>query len=61
MGVLADKEYDYIAGCLAPLAAQIFTVETPDNLRALPARALAEAVAPYNPHVAGGREPCRGR
>ena len=51
MGVLADKEYDYIAGCLAPLAAQIFTVETPDNLRALPARALAEAVAPYNPHV----------
>ncbi len=51
MGVLADKEYDYIAGRLAPLAAQIFTVETPDNLRALPARALAEAVAPYNPHV----------
>ena len=51
MGVLADKEYDYIAGCLAPLAAQSVTVETPDNLRALPARALAEAVAPYNPHV----------
>lgn len=51
MGVLADKEYDYIAGKLAPLAARIFTVETPDNPRALSAQALAKAVAVYNPHV----------
>ncbi len=51
MGVLADKEYDYIASQLAPLAAQIFTVETPNNPRALPAEALANAVALYNPHV----------
>lgn len=51
MGVLADKEYGYIASQLAPLAAQIFTVETPDNPRALPAEELAEAVAVYNPHV----------
>lgn len=51
MGVLSDKEYDYIASQLAPLAAQIFTVETPDNPRALPAEELAKAVAVYNPRV----------
>ncbi len=51
MGVLADKEYDYMASVLAPLAACIFTVMTPDNPRALPAEDLAKAVKPYNPHV----------
>lgn len=51
MGVLADKEYTYIASVLAPLAAKIFTVMTPDNPRALSAEDLAQAVKPYNSRV----------
>ncbi|MBQ8184152.1 MAG: bifunctional folylpolyglutamate synthase/dihydrofolate synthase [Lachnospiraceae bacterium] len=59
MGVLADKDYEYIAKELAPLASQIVTIMTPDNPRALPAEALAETVSAYNPNVqaaAGLRE-----
>jgi len=51
MGVLADKEYDVVAGMTAPCAAEIITVETPDNPRALPAKALAKTIEKYNPHV----------
>jgi dihydrofolate synthase/folylpolyglutamate synthase len=51
IGVLADKEYDYIVSRLAPLAAHIITVMTPDNPRALPAEALAQAVQKYNSKV----------
>jgi dihydrofolate synthase/folylpolyglutamate synthase len=51
MGVLADKEYDLVARQTAPLADEIITVMTPDNPRALPAEALAETVAKYQPHV----------
>ncbi len=51
MGVLADKEYDLVIQKTVPLAAQIVTVMTPDNDRALPAQDLARAVAKYNPHV----------
>lgn len=51
MGVLADKEYEYIVSQLAPLASQIFTIMTPDNPRALPAEELAKTVAKYNPNV----------
>ena len=47
-GVLADKEYDYVMGRLAPLADRVITVMTPDNPRALPAESLAEDVKKYN-------------
>lgn len=51
MGVLADKEYEEVARQTAPLAAEIITIMTPDNPRALSAEALAETVRKYNPHV----------
>lgn len=51
MGVLADKEYEIVARLTAPCAAEIITVETPNNPRALPAEKLAETVAKYNSHV----------
>lgn len=51
IGVLADKEYPYMMHLLTPMAAQVITVETPDNPRALPAAALAETVREYNPRV----------
>lgn len=50
-GVFSDKEYDKIIKITAPLAEYIFTVETPDNPRALPAKELAEAVRKVNPAV----------
>lgn len=48
VGVLADKDYEYVVRLLAPLAEKIITVETPDNPRALPAKELAECVKKYN-------------
>ncbi len=51
IGVLGDKEYDYMMSRLAPEAERIVTVMTPDNQRALPAEELAEAVRKYNPNV----------
>lgn len=51
MGVLADKEYEAVIAQTASYASEIITVMTPDNERALPAEALKEAVAKYNPHV----------
>ncbi len=50
-GVFSDKEYDKIIEITAGLAEHIYTVETPDNPRALPARELALAVAGVNPSV----------
>ena len=50
-GVLADKEYDYVMGRLAPLEDRVITVLTPDNPRALPAESLAEDVKKYNDRV----------
>lgn len=50
-GVFSDKEYDKIIEITASLAEHIFTVETPDNPRALPAEELAKAVARVNPSV----------
>ena len=35
----------------AHFADQILTIQTPDNVRALPAEELAEAVSEYNPNV----------
>lgn len=51
IGVLADKEYDYIMSRLAPAAERIVTVMTPNNPRALPAEKLAETVKRYNSSV----------
>jgi dihydrofolate synthase/folylpolyglutamate synthase len=50
-GVFSDKEYDKIIEITADLAEHIYTVETPDNPRALPAGKLAEAVRRRNPSV----------
>lgn len=51
MGVLKDKQYDKIASILAPMAAQVITMEAPDNSRALSAGKLAETVKKYNEQV----------
>ena len=51
IGVLADKEYDYIMSRLVPEAERIVTVMTPNNPRALPAKKLAETVKQYNSEV----------
>ncbi|MCI8597645.1 MAG: bifunctional folylpolyglutamate synthase/dihydrofolate synthase [Lachnospiraceae bacterium] len=51
LGVLADKEYDYMVSRLAPLAERIITLMTPDNTRALPAEDLAKAIRRYNSRV----------
>jgi len=51
MGILKDKPYQEIAELMAPLADWIFTIETPDNHRALPADELAKIVKKYNNHV----------
>ncbi|MDO4260512.1 MAG: folylpolyglutamate synthase/dihydrofolate synthase family protein [Eubacteriales bacterium] len=51
MGVLADKEYEEVVRRTVPLAAEVVTVMTPDNPRALPAEELAETVRKYNGRV----------
>ena len=50
-GMFRDKDYPAVIALTAPLAADIITVETPGNPRALPAGELAEAVAEVNPRV----------
>ncbi len=47
MGVFADKDYESVMASLAGRAEMIFTVETPDNARALPAAKLAECARGY--------------
>lgn len=44
MGVFRDKEYDKIAGIMAPLAKSVHTVALPDANRTLPAKELALAM-----------------
>lgn len=51
MGVLADKEYEAVVQKTVPYAAEVITVMTPDNPRALPAEALADTIKAYNSHV----------
>ena len=51
MGMFEDKEYDKIAEMMTPLADWIFTIEPPDNPRALSAGDLAAVVAKYNHQV----------
>ncbi|MDD3218327.1 MAG: bifunctional folylpolyglutamate synthase/dihydrofolate synthase [Lachnospiraceae bacterium] len=48
MGVFRDKEYTQVLETTAPLAQEIITIETPDNVRALPAEELAEAARSYH-------------
>ena len=50
-GVFSDKEYDKIIDMTAPRAEKIFTVETKENPRAMPAADLAEAVKRINTDV----------
>lgn len=50
-GVFKDKDYPEIIRITAPLAEQIFTVQTPDNPRAMPAEELAEEVRKVNPRA----------
>ena len=51
MGVFADKDYRSVIQKTAHFADQILTIQTPDNVRALPAEKLAEAVREYNLNV----------
>ena len=51
MGVFADKDYRSVIRKTAHFADRIFTIQTPDNVRALPAQELAEAVREHNPNV----------
>ena len=44
IGVFADKEYDKIIDSIIEFADKIFTVETPNNPRALSSKALAEFI-----------------
>ena len=48
MGIFADKEYKKIIPLTAPLASAIFTIETPNNSRALSAKDLATEISFYN-------------
>lgn len=50
-GVFSDKEYDKIIKITAKRAEKIFTVQTKENPRALPAKRLADAVREVNPSV----------
>lgn len=49
MGVFADKEYRTVLEKTAHFAEKIYTIETPDNPRALPAEELAKAAREFNP------------
>ncbi len=44
MGVFADKDYEKIIELMIPMADHIFTIETPDNVRAMKAKELAEHI-----------------
>ena len=55
-GVFSDKEYDKIIEITAPRAEKIFTVETKDNPRALPAEELTEAVRQINPSAVTAKD-----
>ena len=51
IGVLADKEHDKMLRLMSPYACRVYTV-TPDNTRALSAKALAAEAETYYEHVA---------
>lgn len=49
-GVFADKDYDGILKCLAPMADKIYAIQAPTS-RGLAADKLAEAIKKYNTNV----------
>lgn len=51
MGMFKDKEYEEVLRQTADRAEYIFTIETPNNVRALPAEELAQAAKKYNSNV----------
>lgn len=51
MGMFRDKEYEEVLRQTADRADYIVTIETPDNVRALPAEELARAAKKYNTKV----------
>ena len=51
MGVFADKDYRSVIQKTAHFADRILTIQTPNNIRALPAGELAKTVSEYNPNV----------
>ena len=51
MGVLKDKDYESVIELTHSYADQIFTIQTPNNNRALPALDLAKAVSDYHENV----------
>lgn len=51
MGVFGDKDYESVIKKTVPYAEKILTIQTPDNVRALPAEELAETVRKYHPDV----------
>ncbi|MDO4453359.1 MAG: folylpolyglutamate synthase/dihydrofolate synthase family protein [Eubacteriales bacterium] len=51
MGMFKDKEYEAVLRQTADRAEYIFTIETPNNVRALPAEELAQAAKKYNANV----------
>lgn len=52
MGMFADKDYEEVVDIMAPLADKIITV-TPDNVRALDCKILAESVRKITANVSG--------
>ena len=51
IGMLKDKEYEKIVEMMAPIAAQVITVTTPDHKRSLSAYELAGVVRTCHPQV----------
>lgn len=51
MGIYRDKQVDGICRIMAPMAKEIYTIETPGDTRALPAGELAKSIGVYNPAV----------
>ena len=58
MGVFKDKDYEKIAGIMAPLACSVHTVDLPLKDRTLPATELASVMKEYcNPNTSIYAEP----
>ena len=48
---IRDRDYRSVIQKTAHFADRILTIQTPDNVRALPAGELAKTVSEYNPNV----------
>lgn len=51
IGMFKDKDYDKVLEIMCPFACRIFTIQTPDNPRALPAVELAKAASRWHRDV----------